>query len=310
MAEQPRMAVRTTSTQRTYRYVRLSLVGVLAFLGIGVGIQVAGGGALTSVSAAFYSPARDVFVGALCAVSIALLALSGRSVEQALLDVAAVLAPLVALVPTPLAPGDVLGVDVACPGEGSCIPAAYLPGVANGVVTLLIVGALGLATAAVLAAVQGTFSRGLAVELGVIGALLLAAGGWWMLQRPSFLLAAHNVAAGVFFALVAAVAALAALRPAARTTRGQRRLRLAYAIVAVGIAVGVLAVAVAAASHALGFDLDDASPVPIVLLGETLALALFAAFWVIQTIELWRGDDPRAVPTPIGGRSRAPRPRR
>jgi hypothetical protein len=304
-----RIAVRTTSTQRTYRYVRLSLVGVLLFLGIGVTLQIVGGGALTSVSAAFYTPARDVFVGALCAVSLALLALSGRSVEQVLLDIAAVLAPLVALVPTPLASGDVLGLETSCPDERSCIPPQYLPGIENGVVTLLIVGVIGLVGAAVLAAAQGTSGRGLLIELAVIAVLLLAVAGWWTLGRLSFLLAAHNVAAGVFFALIAAVAALAALRPAGRTPRSRRRLRLAYTIVAAGMLAAVLAVAAAAILRALGVDVDAASPVPVVLGGEALALALFAAFWVIQTIELWRGDDPAVVASRRGGTSRAPRRR-
>ena len=57
-------------------------------------------GVLPSVSAYYYSPARDVFVGALIAASLALFALSGRGPSRALLDAAALFAPLIALVPT------------------------------------------------------------------------------------------------------------------------------------------------------------------------------------------------------------------
>ena len=45
------MRIRTTSTQRTYRYVRLAIIGATVFLAIGVALEVAGGAALPSVSA-------------------------------------------------------------------------------------------------------------------------------------------------------------------------------------------------------------------------------------------------------------------
>ncbi|KEP74077.1 hypothetical protein HR12_22050 [Microbacterium sp. SUBG005] len=32
--------------------------------------------------------------------------------------------------------------------------------------------------------------------------------------------------------------------------------------------------------------------IPVVLVGEAVALALFAVFWIVQTIELWDEVDP------------------
>lgn len=289
------MRVRTTSTQRTYRYVRLSLVGVIVFLGVGVAVQIATGGPLASVSAAFYTPARDVFVGALCAVSLALLALSGRSIEQVLLDIAAVFAPIVALVPSPVESGDISGVIVACPAETSCVPAGYLPGVDNSLASLLVIGVLGLASAVVLAVVQGTVTRGLVVETAVVAGIISIVAAWWASAPATFYLAAHNVSAVAFFVLIAAVAAVAAFRPTASTASRHRGLRIAYGAIAVGILASLLMVVTIVVCRALGIDLVDASSVPFFFVGEALALALFATFWVVQTIELWGDTDPRAL---------------
>ena len=90
----------STSLQRTYRYLRIGVAGTVVVIFVSVLLAVPAVGWLTSVSDYFYSPARDAFVGALIAASLALLALSGRGLERGLLDAAALFAPLIALVPT------------------------------------------------------------------------------------------------------------------------------------------------------------------------------------------------------------------
>lgn len=75
----------TTSLQRTYRYLRLAIAGAV------------------------------VVVGALIAVSVCFFALSGRGAERVLLDAAATVVPLVAIVPTMISPGSVPGIDAHCP---------------------------------------------------------------------------------------------------------------------------------------------------------------------------------------------------
>jgi hypothetical protein len=292
------MRMRTTSTQRTYRYVRLSLVGVIVLLGISVSTQIVVGGPLASVSAAYYTPARDVFVGSLCAVALALLALSGRSLEQVLLDVAALFAPIIALVPSPVETGDISGVAVACPGEHACVPESYVPGIANGMLSLVVLAVFAIAAALVVARLQETLDRATVVSLGVAAAAVVGMAGWWMLSPATFVPAAHNVAAIVFFVLVATVAALAAWRPVGPTAARGRGLRLAYGMIAGGILAALVVVIVVVVGRAAGVDVVDASPLPLFFLGEAAALLLFAAFWIVQTVEFWNDTDPRLRAAP------------
>lgn len=146
------MRIRTTSTQRTYRYVRLALVAATVFLGIALAVESVAGGVPPSVSAAYYTPAGPVFVGSLSAVALALLALSGRSLEQGLLDVAAVLALVIAYVPTSVS-------SESCAPARRCIPAEFGPTVANnaGAVASLVV--LGVVAALVLARRRALWAR-------------------------------------------------------------------------------------------------------------------------------------------------------
>lgn len=286
------MRLRTTSTQRTYRSVRIAIVGVVVFLAAGVGAQIAQDGPLGSVSAAYYTPARNVFVGALCAVALALLALSGRSVEQALLDLAAVLAPVIALVPTPIVAGAVPGVDPGCPDAAACVPASVLPDVAVGMLALSVIGALAVVAAVVLGVLQRSLTPGGGVALVAAGVLVAAGTGWWAIWPSTFVAGAHYAATLGFFVLIAAVSTLAALRPSARTTRNRRLLRVLYAAIAAGI-VGVLLVLAA-----LVFRPDaGTSGTSSVFAGEAVALALFAIFWVVQTVEMWDDIDPALLST-------------
>ncbi|MEV8239314.1 hypothetical protein AB0O90_03690 [Microbacterium testaceum] len=272
------MRLRTTSTQRTYRYVRLSIVAATLVLAVSIGLEVARAGVLPSISAAFYTPAGNLFVGSLCAIALALLVLSGRSIEQGLLDVAAVFALVVALVPTPIS-------DVSCEGGAVCVPPAAVPGVINNGVSVASLSVVVLISAAVLARTQGSAGWGTAVTL--LGIALIVAGfvTWALSDFPTFLRGAHNAAAVGFFSVIGVVAAVSAWRP----QRSLRRFRVLYAAVAVGI-LGVLlalvAVLVAGAATA------TVGGVPVIFLGESVVVTLFAVFWLVQTVELWDAPDP------------------
>jgi hypothetical protein len=281
--------LRTTSTQRTYRYVRLCLVGVVVALGVSVGAQIAAGGPLGSVSAAYYTPAGTVFVGALVAVSLGLLALSGRSIEQGLLDIAAILAPVIAIVPTPVVVGDVAVAPLCGPG-GTCTPDDLVATIDNGMLTLTVVGAVAVLAALGLAIVQRTLSPGLGATLAAAAVVLALLAGWWLLLPASFHLGAHYAAAVGFFALVTAVAVLAAVHPADARRARRRGVRIAYGIIAAGIVAGM---ALVLAGALLPSDADAAGASgALFFAGEAAALALFAAFWTVQTVELWDDRDP------------------
>lgn len=271
------MRLRSTSTQRTYRYVRIGLLVVVVAIGIAVAIQLASGVALASISATYYTPGRSVFVGGLCAVALALLALSGHSLEQTLLDLAAVLAPVIALVPVPAI------AHAGCP-EARCLTSAALADLDAGMLTLAILAPVVLAAIVVVAAIQRTLTRDVIVTAAIGTGLLLALVGWWRVDAASFARSGHYAATVAFFLLIAAVAVLAAFRPSAATRRRRTGLRLVYTAVAAGI-VAALAFLVAAVTGIA------AMPVAV-LVGEAAALGLFAVFWLAQSVEFWNEVDP------------------
>jgi hypothetical protein len=87
---------------RTYRFLRFGVLGVIAALAVSLIKEGAETGCLQgSISAYYYTPARSIFVGALVAIGLVMIALWGKSfVEDGLLNLAGLLAPVVAFVPT------------------------------------------------------------------------------------------------------------------------------------------------------------------------------------------------------------------
>lgn len=279
------MQIASTSTQRTYRYLRLSIVGAVLLLFVALTVTIARFGPMLSVSAAVYTPARNIFVGSIFAVALALLALSGRSLSQALLDYAAIAAALIATVPAPLEPGQLP------PSE------ADLAGVQVGMLSLLIVGAVAVIAILAVALVQRTLTLAIGAGIAVAGAILGAVALWWLLAPISFLEWGHIVAAFTFFALIAAVSGLAAWTvdetsgeadAAARTMY-----RGLYTVIAAGILITLALLVVVIVLDMQGIDLVESTGLPLVFIGEATALLLFAAFWLIQTVELWDEPDPR-----------------
>lgn len=271
----------STSLERTYRYLRIGIAGTVVAIFVAIAQAATTYGWLTSVSDYFYTPARDVFVGALIAASLALFALSGRGAERALLDAAALFAPLVALVPTTLSPDAVPGVTVPC--EGRCFPPAYEADVANGVAVYLVLGALTLLVALVLAALGQVSLAVVWPSLLVAAIVLVATGLTWAFARDTFLQQAHFVATTAFFALFAAVAVRNAF-----PRRGPQPTPLFRGLY-IGIAVGLVVTLIA---YVVLLPGADGSGIPVVLIVEAIALALFFAFWVVQGIEKWPEPDP------------------
>lgn len=265
------MRLKSTSTQRTYRYVRLALVGAALTLAVAVIEVLVTVGPVPSISAAFYTPARTVFVGVLFAIALALVSLSGHSVEQVLLDLAALFVPVMAVVPTPVGAGEIPGFDPGCPGR--CVPATEVAGVRLGMTALIVIAVVAVATAAALALVQRTMGVGKVLALAV-AALIVAGMAWWSLAGPvSFLQDGHLVAAVSFFVLLAATAGVSA-------AAAERRWRRVYATVAALMVLDLVW---------LGFARSW-------LVGEAIALVLFLVFWLVQTLERWNELDPGILP--------------
>ncbi|WP_127819313.1 hypothetical protein [Microbacterium sp. CPCC 204701] len=274
----------STSLERTYRYLRIGIAGTVVVIFVSVAVAVGTVGWLTSVSDYYFTPARNAFVGALVAASLALVALSGRGMERALLDAAALFAPLIAVVPTTLTPGAVPGVDVPCADR--CFPPAFEPDAANGVVTFLVIGGLTVAVALVLAALRQVSLAAVGLSLVVAVVVLATVALTWTLAPDAFLQHGHLVATVAFFALFAAVAVRNAF-----PRRGAPP-ALVFRVLYVAIAVGLVVVLIA--YDALLPRTDDLG-FPVVLVVEASALVLFFAFWVVQGIEKWNDADPTLV---------------
>ena len=179
----------STSLQRTYRYLRIAIVGAVVVVFTAIATTLPSVGLLPSISHYYYTPAHTLFVGALIAVSVS--------------------------------------ISIAMP-------------------VLVIVGLV------------------------------------WGFSRAAFLQWAHVAAASVFFLLIAVVAVLAAVAPSA--PGAPPWLRRAYVAIAVAIVVIVAGMPLYGPLHA--------GPVYGVFIGEVLALALFATFWILQSLQHWRSDDP------------------
>jgi hypothetical protein len=253
---------------KTWRYLRLAMVGLVVGLVVAVVYEwqaVPSHCVQTSISAYYYTPVRGYFVGALLGIGTCLFCLKGSITgEDLLLNVAGMLAAVVALVPTPDA--------------GTCTSLRgtiddRAPDIANNVTVLVAVGSFALVVLAILWLAQRPRRRPRAMY--VIGAFVWApAALLFEADRDGFMGSAHDIAAYVMFACILAVVVLNAVTDKA----GKRWARYAYAFVA-----GAMALAAAVI-------------IPLGLLGgwghwvigiETAFILLFALFWTIQTVELW-----------------------
>lgn len=283
----------STSLLRTYRNLRLAIAGTVVLLGIAVWSAALSVGVLPSISAYFYTSARSIFVGSLVAAAIAILVLSGRGVERALLDAAGLFAPLIALVPTPIRPGTIPGYENACAAVAVCVPRDVLPGIATGIASYLIAGVLALIVAGVVTSSRwrkdALRPRDVVPSFAVAIGILAMVGAAWMWANDFFVNHAHLIAAATFFGLIAAVAVVKVFENPRPPERGPVRWhKAAYWVIAVGMLVdsGVIVVLVVTKG-------DIGAVLPPVFVGEFIALALFVIFWLLQTVQKWDAVDPR-----------------
>jgi hypothetical protein len=281
-----------TSLMRTYRYVRIGIAAIVLVIGVAVGFAIREVGVLPSISAYFYSPAHNAFVGALVAASFGLFALSGRGVERNLLDAAALLAPIIAVVPTPMQPGGIPGFAATCPGDTTCVPLEVRAGVGNDVATYLVVGAVLVVVALVIRTRQGLAWRQIAASVLVTTAVLLVVCLTWTFARDAFLAFGHFVATGLFFLVIAAVAVWNAFPHATdpRWVQPSRALAVTNIVIATALVIDMIVLVVLVARG----EIPDAPPPPVFAC-EFIALGLFAAFWILQSVQKWRDPDPSLV---------------
>jgi hypothetical protein len=261
----------------TWRYLRLAMIALVIGLFTAVTYEIVRRGGhcwQTSISAYYYTHAQAIFVGTLIAIGTCLICLRGSTeLEDILLNVAGMFAPVVALVPTPK-----VGACASLPG----VPEDPTPNIENNVTALL---AVGLVAFLLLAALSWRRHQPTAAHIGygLAFALWLGVGLWFLHWRPSFVAHAHACAAYTMFGCMIAVAVVNAV--SFKHKQNDPNARNRYSAVAIAmISVPVLAV-VGGKYRVLAAEID--------------AIVLFAIFWAIQTEELW-GEGVREPDTSFG----------
>jgi hypothetical protein len=160
---------------KSYRYLRLAMVGLLLCLAAAVGYQSVRQGwpPLGSVSAYYYTPAQAFFVAGLIGLGACMIALKGTTpIEDIFLNLGGVFAAIVALVPTGRPDDEQTAIDackeagtplltqkastgrLGCP-DPQALEAATRANVDNNLAALLIVGAIVLIATFVIARKAG-----------------------------------------------------------------------------------------------------------------------------------------------------------
>jgi hypothetical protein len=287
---------------KTYRYLRMAMVAMIVLLGAAVVIEWSKTDPhclQTSISAYYYTPVRAIFVGALITIGVCMVVLKGNTEpEDILLNVSGILAPAVALVPTP--------------GQGSCHSVQVALGdaaanVSNNMLALFVVGVPCLLLTAVFIIRDRIRQPAGWTPMYVVGlavAVLIFGGGlaWFLVDRAGFIGHGHYAAAIVMFLCIVAVV----LVNAVEFRRKQRKHAVPhspanrYSVIA--LAMVIVPLVMFLCKKIFGWD-------HAVLWIEGSLIVLFAAFWISQTQELWndgiRQELPRSQATPSPLRSSA-----
>jgi len=294
---------------RSYRYLRLAIVMLLVGLAAGIAWQRHTAGCIEdSLSAFYYTPAHGLFIGALVAIGAAMVALNGRTiVENSFFNIAGMLAPVVALVPTTR---PVLLCDGSAPLQierNDLVPISL--------VALLVAGAATLAVTAVIAAQHEGFranaeSFGRSLRTGVLPLALFAIAAFvfvGMLDVPAYTFVHYGAAIGMFVAIFLAIGSLTSkglhlvlhiLLTWTKPTEEYRKPAQPYYksywwILGATIPVAAITALVGGA--------------PLFWI-EVSGIASFASFWIVQTAELWERL-PEPIPPVTRGRDRRLRDR-
>lgn len=274
MDVQPVPVAEQRAVRSTYRSLRLGVVALLVMLVVALTTEALRAGCwLGSLSAYYWTGAHDAVVGTLCAVGTLLVVYTGPDdVEDALLDVAGFLAFVVALVPTGLAPG--------CDGSVPGAAAMDLADPRTSLTGLVVAGVLAVGTRTVVSLRSG--GPGSTVLARAAGALVVLVVALGLVAAPDVLVAtAHDVAAVLLFVAVIGVV----VRRAFRSRAASHRWAVAYSTLGAAMLLTLSAVV---ALHATVPAWEQS-----VLVLEAVLVALFAGFWLLQTVELWHDDEAR-----------------
>ena len=258
-----------TAVVDTYRYLRGGMPVMIVLLAAGVLLERLHARCWqTSISAYYFTSAHGVFVAALCVIGALLIVYKGSNdTEDVLLNLAGILAFIVAMVPT-------------SPPVLLCGSTDLTVGTQS---SLLNVWAVTIALAVSRAASWVMYRRtGTGRRRSTLGAaaawvqrVLLAVGIVTLVLAPEwFRTHAHGIAAVAMFAAIILTAGITAF-----VTVDHRRYQVIYQWISVTMVLTLVAVV---CLHEL---LDGFNHAVIVV--EAALIAEFAVYWIVQTVELW-----------------------
>jgi hypothetical protein len=270
---------------KTYRYVRLGIIGAVLLLGVAMTIEAfsVGDCLQTSISAYYYTPVRAIFVGTLMAIGLALIVIKGPPLEDTSLNIAGMFAPVVAIVPTSGTGGCWSVAPKPDPLDGEELAPWVVANIENNFYALVVAGVVGLAVAGWLAyrdrrmdREAGSLERNIRRSAFITGAILLISFLLLVVWDDFKEVAHYGAAILMFVALNIAVIAEARERK-----ESSRRYFLLYSWLAWLMSLG--GVVVWASSFLLGIKHH-------VLIIEAWEILMFTAFWVVQTVDNWHEE--------------------
>ncbi len=261
---------------QSYRYLRIAILVILVTLIGSVLLERANAPCWEeSISTYFYTPVHSIFVGTLVALGVCLIAIRGSTEpEEVLLNIAGVLAPIVAFVPTSR-PATLCTTNPAA-GDNT------LPYINNNLVAFGLALVLAVVVGMVTMRVEekrGPEADALA-KVGIAASGLLLAAGiiWYVVDQPSFLDRAHGGGAIALFALVGVVVFINGF------TSPTLVFKVGYLVIAAAMLLTFVVVFI------IGLRQPDWGHDVLVI--ELIELSLLLVFWTMQTVELWNAGVP------------------
>jgi ABC-type branched-subunit amino acid transport system permease subunit len=283
----------------TYRYLRLAMALLVGLLGVAVLWQVFSSSPhclQRSISAYYYTPARAVFVAALCAIGTCLIVYKGNSnIEDVLLNFCGVTAFVVAFVPT--------RIDDTCKAVNVPTPDELSAAVTNNVWALVVIGVASVILSRIINPTGfhfGSWSKAALFWLALTTGVLAAGSVFFLAARTTFRDNGHYAAAISLFAGIVIVVLTNAYSYGRHNApgNGARKYVNRYAYIAIAM---VLTLVVIVSAHFI-----DESFTHWLFWLEAAIIVEFAIYWVIQTEELWNVVNraqlqPKASVRPAGG---------
>jgi len=290
----------------TYRYLRLGIVVAVLVLAVSLAEEIVVTDCIKgSISAYWYSPVRSVLVGVLMAIGLCLIAIRGRGApEEIALNLAGMLAPIVALVPT------VPGKTSSCEGavattpdvtvaDGEKLPEWVIRTIHNNVFAYLIVSAAVLVALIVWwwfagrGATSPTARTAKWFIWSILGyAVLIGVGIVLFATFEGFKTTSHWFSAIAMFVAFFVVVSINWRRSRSDPPFGRTYL---------GVGIGMIVAAVVLGGYKLLDDVLEVDGWPSwdeeIFWLEVAEIMLFAAFWGVQTWQWWN-EEPEPAPVP------------